>query len=69
MCRWLSKSESGAWRGPRTRALEAPFEKATEELGEFQAEDEAKNLVCSGNLELNAMDGMGSCSRNCPGLI
>lgn len=45
------------------------FEKATEELEEFQAEEEAKNLVCSGNLELNAMDGMGSCSRNCPGLI
>lgn len=69
MCRWLSKSKSGAWRGLRARALEAPFERATKGLEEFQAEGEAKNLVCSGNLELNAVDGMGSCSRNCPGLI
>lgn len=69
MCRWLSKSKSGAWRGLRARALEAPLERATKGLEEFQAEGEAKNLVCSGNLELNAMDGMGSCSRNCPGLI
>lgn len=69
MCRWLFKNKSGAWRGLRIRALEAPFEKATKELEEFQTEDEAKNLVCSGSLELNAMDGMGSCSRNCPGLV
>lgn len=45
------------------------FERAAKGLEEFQAEGEAKNLVCSGNLELNAMDGMGSCPRNCPGLI
>lgn len=60
MCRCLSRSESGAWRGLRTR---------TKELEEFQAEGEPKGLVCSRCLEKKGVGGMVSCGRNCPGLV
>lgn len=48
--------ESGAWRGLRTRTLEAPYEKPKMEL-EFQEESEAKERVCSGSPKKKGMDG------------
>jgi hypothetical protein len=69
MSRFLPERESGALRGLRTRALEAPCEKPTKELSSRQRGGEAKDLVCFGSLEKKGLDRIVSYTRNCPGLM